>query len=335
MTSTRTEFGDEARLNAERRRRSLVAFGARAGLGVGFLGLFLWLYGVGRIAHSLARERPAFFVATVALYLAGQVMSSYRWVLLGRLNGLAGRAREYLTYYFIGMFTNLFVPGLIGGDAARAAYLGLRHRRMGEAVASVVADRGIGLIALFWFAAVAALTVTSVRLPPTMVKVTVVIGALALLGYLIAPLLIRPARRLRGRLGQFARPLIPYCQNPLGLVVPLVLSLALQASLALCQYLLALGMGLNVPLSAVMLVVPMANVAASLPLTLNGLGVREGAYLLLFGMAGVAHQDAIALGLLWFSSTMIGGLPGVLPFILTPVPQPDEKLAPYAAAQGG
>lgn len=333
MDNTHIAGGQEHELAAARRNRSLIAFGMRAGLGAGFLGLFLWLYGLGRIAQSLERERPIYFIATIALYLAGQVMSAYRWLLLARLNGLAGRAREYLTYYFIGMFTNLFVPGLIGGDAARAAYLGLRHRRMGEAVASVVADRGVGLIALFWFAAIAALTVSSVRLPPTMVNVAVAIGVVALLGYLAAPLLVTPLRRLRGRLRPIVRPVIPYARDPRGLLIPLALSLMLQASLAVCQYLLAVGMGLDVPLSAVMLVVPMANLAASLPLTLNGLGVREGAYLLLFGMAGVAHQDAVALGLLWFSSTMIGGLAGVVPFVMTPVPKAEDKVELCAAAE--
>jgi len=198
----------------------------------------------------------------------------------------------------------------------------------------VVADRGVGLVALFWFAAVAAFTVTSVRLPSTMVKVAVAIGLLALAGFLAAPILVTPLRRLRGRLGRIVRPLIPYCQNPLGLIIPFALSLLLQASLAVCQYLLALGMGLDVPLSVVMLVVPMANVAASLPVTFNGLGVREGAYLLLFGMAGVAHRDAIALGLLWFSATLIGGLAGVVPFVMTPIPKPEDKLDLYVAAQG-
>jgi uncharacterized membrane protein YbhN (UPF0104 family) len=305
---------------APRRSRSLLAFGVRAGLGVGFLGLFLWHYGVRGIVQSLAHERPLFFIATIALYLGGQAMSAYRWMLLARLSGLAGRARDYLGYYMIGMFTNLFVPGLIGGDAARATYLGLRYHRMGEAVASVIADRSVGLVALFWFAAVAVLVVASVRLPLTMVEVAVAIGVLALLGYLAAPLLVTLLHYLPRRLEEFLRPLTPYCKNPRGLLLPLALSLVLQASLAFCQYLLALGMGLDVPISAVMLVVPIANVAASLPLTLNGLGVREGAYLFLFSMAGVKHQEAIALGLLWFSATMIGGLAGVVPFVMMLLP---------------
>ena len=75
----------------------------------------------------------------------------------------------------------------------------------------------------------------------------------------------------------------------------------LQASLAVCQYVLALGLGLHLSLSMFLLIVPIAGVFASLPVTLNGLGVRETAYLFLFGMAGVAARDAIALGLLWFA----------------------------------
>jgi hypothetical protein len=117
--------------------------------------------------------------------------------------------------------------------------------------------------------------------------------------------------------------LTPYLRNQRGLIVPLMLSVVLQGSLALAQYLLAIGMGVAIPFSAVLLIVPLANVVASIPLTLNGLGVRESAYLLMFGMAGVARQDAVALGLLWFASTLVAGLSGLLPFVLTPLPRPD------------
>jgi uncharacterized membrane protein YbhN (UPF0104 family) len=69
-----------------------------------------------------------------------------------------------------------------------------------------------------------------------------------------------------------------------------------------------------------LLCVPLANVAAGLPVTLNGLGVREAAYLVLFGMVGMTRDDAIALGLLWFAATMLGGLTGAVAFALTDFP---------------
>jgi uncharacterized membrane protein YbhN (UPF0104 family) len=283
------------------------------------LAVLFWRFDVAPIFHSLARERMAFFAGSVGLYLASQVMSAFRWQLLTRLNGIGAPFHEHLAYYFIGMFTNLFVPGLVGGDAARALYLGRRHNCVGEAIASVIADRGIGLVALFWFAAAGALLVSAVPLPRALIHTTLAIGLISFLAYVMAPLLVIPLCNFRGRLGGFIGPVIPYLRAPVALIPAIVLSLILQASLAVCQYILSRGLGLETPLATFMLLVPIANVAASLPITINGLGVREAAYLVLFGMAGVDKHDAIALSLLWFASTALGGLTGIVAFVTTDV----------------
>jgi uncharacterized membrane protein YbhN (UPF0104 family) len=316
-TSERTL--DEA-ATAIPRQHPYRAFAIRAGLGVLVLALLLWHYDARSALHLIARERLTFFAAAVALYVAGQVMSAYRWQLLARIAGLSATWRECLTYYFIGVFTNLFVPGLIGGDAARAVYLGRRHHRVGEAVASVMADRGLGLLSLFWFAAAGAVLLTEVRLPRGVTGTAITAGLVALLGFLAAPLLAGIAARLPARLARIVELAMPYLRRPMALIPAIVLSLILQASLAVCQYLLARGLGLSVPLSAFLLCVPIANVFASLPVTLNGLGVRETAYLVLFSLAGIGKADAIALSLLFFAATMLGGLTGVFAFVTAEMP---------------
>jgi glycosyltransferase 2 family protein len=146
------------------------------------------------------------------------------------------------------------------------------------------------------------------------------IGLVSFLAYVMSPLLVIPLRNLRGRLGRLIRPVIPYLRRPVALIPAITLSLILQAALAACQYILARGLGLETPLATFMLLVPIANVAASLPITINGLGVREAAYLVLFAMAGVDKHDAIALSLLWFASTALGGLTGIVAFVTTEVP---------------
>ena len=292
----------------------------RVGFGVAIVGFLLWHYDARPALHALAREKVSFFAATIALYLAGQIMSAYRWKLLAAALNLRGPYSEFLRYYFVGVFTNLFVPGLIGGDAARAIYLGRRHNKMPEAIASAVADRGYGLLALFWFAALIAMFLNRGVLSSNVIAPTIAVGAITFAGYLASPLIARliplAPRPIRRALGIVA----PYLHRPLSVLPAIALSIVLQASLACCQYLLALGLGLNLPLWVFLLVVPIANVFASLPLTLNGLGIRETAYLILFGMAGVSRDDAIALGLLWFGATMIGGLFGAVAFVSTEVP---------------
>ena len=300
------------------------AFAIRAGLGVAVVAALLWRYDARPIFRILSREHPAYFAAAVALYLVGQMLSAYRWRLLAALLNVHGRYREFLAYYFVGMFTNLFVPGLLAGDAARSVYLGRRHGRIGEAVASVVADRGVGLLGLFWLAAIAALFLNVAAIPRSIIAPTVAVGAIALAGFLAAPfiarlihLMPRPIRRAGGIVA-------PYLHHPAHLLPAIALSIVLQIILAAAQYVLASGIGLSAPLSIFILCVPIANVLASLPLTFNGLGIRESAYLVLFGMAGMRKEDAIALGLLWFAATLVGGLTGVIAFVTTPTPVTQE-----------
>ena len=296
------------------------AFAVRIGLGVAIVGFLLRHFDARPALHVLARERQLYFVATIAIFLAGQVMCVWRWQLLAAVLNLRGPFSEFMRYCFIGLFTNRFVPGLVGGDAARAFYLGRRHGRMGEAVASAVADRAYGLLGLFWFAAMIAVTVNHGRLAPKVIRPILAVGIVSFAAYLASPIIARlihlTPRPVRRALGIVA----PYLHRPASVLPAIILSMILQVALAVCQYVLALGLGLHLPLSIFMLVVPVSGVLASLPLTLNCLGLREAAYLYLFGMAGIGRDDAIALGLLFFAATMVGGLFGAIAFVTTEVP---------------
>ncbi len=310
-----------------KRARAWCVFAIKLAAGIALVAFLLWHYDLRSAFQLIQRERPILFLATIALYVAGQVMSAFRWQLVAQLNGLSGRYLEYLAYYFVGMFTNVFVPGLVGGDALRAVYLGRRQQRIGPAFASVMADRGIGLLTLFWVAAVAVLCTTRVRLPASVLRVTLAAGAISLLAFLAAPLL---AKWLSGtnRINRLLAPIIPYLCQPIALAPAIALSALLQLSLAVCQYLLAIGLGLDIALTTFVLIVPITNVIASLPVTINGLGMREAGYLVLLGMAGVSKEQAIALSLLYFAATLAGGFTGVFAFVMTPMPHAPDLEPP-------
>ena len=309
---------------ASPRRNPYVAFATRAGAGLLVVAFLLWHYDARPVLRILGRERFAYFAATVALYVAGQVMCAWRWQLLAGVVGVRARYRDFLAYYFVGMFTNLFVPGLLGGDAARSMYLGRRTHRLGESIASVVMERGTGLIALFWLAAIMALIIPS-ALSPALIHSIVMVGAIALVAFLASPLIAKLTHYLPRPFRRALGVALPYLHRPQTMLPALALSFVLQASLGLGQWILALGLGLTTPLAVFLLCVPIANVAAGFPVTLNGLGVRETAYLVLFGMAGMAREDAIALGLLWFAATMLGGLTGAIAFAVTKFPEAAGK----------
>ena len=306
-----------AEMRAGHRYRGFIL---RAGLSVAIILFLLWRYDARSIFRILGRENPGYFLATVALFIAGHVIAAYRWQLLAAMVGIRGSFMEFVAIYFIGFFTNLFVPGLIAGDAARVVYLGRRHGRMARALASIAANRAYGLLGLFWFAAAMVYFFNGGGLPSSVTGPILWLGGLSLGMHLASPwlatLIVATPRPIRRAIELIA----PYLSHPIKIIPPLVLSIALQASRSVSQWLLALGLGLHVAARPFLLVVPIASVFASLPVSLAGLGVREAVYLVLFGMVGVDRKDAVALGLLYFAVTMLAGLTGALAFVTTDLP---------------
>ena len=208
----------------------------------------------------------------------------------------------------------------------------------------MVANRSYGLLGLFWLAAVSTYLLRGYRLPTAAAALVFSVGAFTFAIYVstawlagLIHLMPRPIRRAGGILA-------PYLHKPLRAIPAIALSIALQILNASAQWLLALGLGLHLPLSLFLVVVPITGVFCSLPVTLNGLGLRETAYLALFEMAVVSHNDAIAMGLLYFAATMLTGLCGAVAFVTTglpsrisafPQPRPSQELpGPCLIAEG-
>lgn len=297
-------------------------FALRALVGIAIVTLLVWRYDARSILGLLARERPGYFAAAIGVYLSTLVLCAYRWRLLAAILRLEAPVTDFLAFRFIATFANTLIPGVAGGDALRAIYLGRRTSRFGEAVASVLADRIVGLIGLLWLAAGAAIVLKERGLPSTLTTLPIVTGLIAFASFVARPLMIRLVQLMPSRVSRYGGLIVTYLEHRSALLAPLALSVIVQFVLAVCQYLLALGIGIDAPLILFLFCVPIAGVFASLPLTINGLGVREGAYLVLFGMAGVDRTNAIALGLLWFVCTTLGALPGALAFVATPTAMP-------------
>ncbi|MGH7814175.1 MAG: lysylphosphatidylglycerol synthase transmembrane domain-containing protein [Candidatus Binataceae bacterium] len=308
-------------------------FAIRLGLGAVVIAILLHFLNWRRVIDSIGRENPAYFAAAVILYLAGQIVfACVRWWMLTAIVKVHASFGDIVRYYFVGAFTNLFVPGLVGGDAARAIYLGRPRGRLGESFASVATDRTVGFAALFWVAALATLFLNRGEIPASVTHPTLAAGAALTALWFAAPYLARQIHRLPPKMRRYAGLVAPYIHHRGTLAIPFALSVAFQANIALCQYILARGMELPQPLSLFMLCVPLANVVAGLPITLNGLGVRDGTYVVLFGMGGMARDDALAMGLLWFAASGLAGFLGIIAFLTTPAPAAPPSHADSAAS---
>jgi uncharacterized protein (TIRG00374 family) len=272
------------------------------------------------VSTTVRGLRWNYALASFGVLLAAQVVSALRWQWLARPLGFDGPLPRYVGIYFIGMFFNLVLPTSVGGDAVRAVYLNGGSGRKVPAVLSVLLDRLSGLLLLLVVACVAAV-ICPVALPPW-VKLSVAgSAAAAVVGLTLAPWIASKAASglaiNGGKLARFGRLAASinaatsvYRREPQLIVSSTVLSAIVQASSVLQVALLGAAVGLDLPWSVYGVAAPMVALLTLLPVSLNGMGVREAGMVLFLAPAGVPAGSAMAVAFLWFLAQTAAGLIG-------------------------
>jgi len=252
--------------------------------------------------------RFGFWLAALVLYLGIQMLSGLRWRLLAKPLGYQGTVWQFTGFYFIGMFFNLFLPTSVGGDVVRAWYLGGGSEL--SAFVSVLVDRLSGLAVLISLACVAVI-VCPITLPAWIVVMVWCAAGAALASGLLAPVLIRGSRRFE-KAQLLAERSRVYLQQPRLLLETTALSFLIQAGNVVLVWLVGEAVRAPVPASYYWIMVPMVTLLTMLPVSMNGMGIREGGTILFLTPLGVSHATALSLAVLWFAvftaASLVGGV---------------------------
>lgn len=261
-----------------------------------------------------------------AVYLSALVATFCRWYLLVRALDLPFRVRDALRLGFIGNVFNLVVPGAVGGDVIKAAYLCREQARKTQAVSSMVIDRAVGLLGLFLLAGVMGLGIWGTA-DPEVRKLIAVVWAAALCGLvglaiLFTPRLYRPVQRLvagHGRLETFVGELLAMAsayRRRLGLIGGLLVMSACTHSLYVASFYLVSRAIFpeDVPsLAQHLLMVPLVLFTTAIPIPFGALGVSEQVSDQLFGLVG--HPGG-AVAMMGFRVLMYaGGLVSLIVYV--------------------
>lgn len=321
-------FGNETPSRLRFRRTGLLV--AKLLISATLLVLLVSRVGGAAIANSILLSDPRAFLAAIGLYLFASYLSTLRWKLL--VPCPIG-TRRLFSMYMIGAFFNAYLPGGIGGDAVKAYYLS-REIPAGEpprgeernatmavpltvAFASVFMDRYIGFGTLLLIS-VGALPfgVPYLERASTNVPVLWFIPAVVVLFALssLAIFKLRLGQRI-GILSQSYQYVPTYAAKGPTIMKAVLFSAALQLLGILSVYLLAQGLSLTVSLLSLLVFVPIIIVFSMIPISIAGLGLREGAFVFLLGALGVPPEKAITLSLLWFLSVFTAGLWGLVEYL--------------------
>jgi hypothetical protein len=310
-----------------RRLRATAKWTLRIGTSAALIAWVLSRVDGERLGRALAGVRLDLVAAALALYLVGQTLSAVKWGSLARSVGLGASMAQYGRFYFIGMFLNLVGVSTLGGDVARALYVG-EGRRPGLALDSVLFDRASGLAVLVALGALALLAFPEYGFAGSLRAGLVAGGVVLVAAWWTAPRLARRLSRESRIRRRVETELGPFWHDWRLLLRIAALSLVFHLSQVGVQWLLARAAGANVPLAYCLVFHPMLAIVTALPVSIGGFGVREGAYVYFLGRIGVDPAVAVTVGLLWWAVTVLAGLVGGVVFVTSGAELPPLRARP-------
>ncbi|HXE57630.1 MAG TPA: lysylphosphatidylglycerol synthase transmembrane domain-containing protein [Gemmatimonadales bacterium] len=294
---------------------------AKVAVSVGLLTLLLVLLPWHQVTAALARLSAGVWAAVLGGFVVGHTVGVFKWrMIVNAARASLGVADAGLCYA-AGLFANLCLPTIVGGDLLRMALAGRFTRRPEAALFGGILDRitdttALGLLILGGgLAARHALPGWGGEALAVALAV-----AVALVGAFLPLVLRRPLarwpRRLRRRVGRALVALRRIGRTPGTALAALGLSFAIQSGFVVLNAWLGWMIGIEVPLAVWFLVWPLAKVAALLPISLGGLAVREASLAALLVPFGVPAAMGVVCSLLWQTVMIAGGLLGGLVWLL-------------------
>ena len=249
----------------------------------------------------------------IVVTLLGFVLSAWRWQRVLRVFDQRVGLPTLVSHYLAGQFVGNFLPSTIGGDVLRVTRLTPQVGSSATSFASVVLERMTGWVIL------PVLTLVGLALQPSLFDLGVAprlaLGLAATTLALLSLILVAAgSENLGGRfadhqgwqrfIGAVHVGVANLKRHPSEASGVVVAAAVYQLSMVATVFMATRALGLDVPLAAVLAFAPAVLIAQVLPFSLNGLGLREGAFVLFLTPLGVTTTQAVGVGLLIYGMTL-------------------------------
>ncbi|MFN4196505.1 MAG: lysylphosphatidylglycerol synthase transmembrane domain-containing protein [Caldimicrobium sp.] len=243
-----------------------------------------------------------FFYYFLALFcvIVFQSLVAVRWKWICNRWKVKKNFYFFFRIYLIGFSLNTIFPGIIASDALRSYFLVKNGLEWKKATFSVVLDRIYGLLGIFVILTLS-LPFNAYFLPNNLKNFLFITTYGSLTGFLMLSLFIKKLSKSEVFLPLY----FPFSLKPLFLGFLIQFFFVLQF--------LSLGYALNLSLGSLyFVIIPIISFLSALPLSISGLGVREGTLSYFLHLLGYPVEYGLSLGLLSYSLILISSLPGLL-----------------------
>lgn len=293
---------------------------AKALVTVALCAVIIWRGNWHAIWSSLTRADPLLIATVFCGMLLGVTISTYKWRLLLSIHGIDFPFGRLHGFYFTSVFFNNFLPSNIGGDVYRI-YRTARHRpNRAGAVVAVFSERLTGIWALIALGAAGGTWVYahSRPAPPWLLPATVTFGVIALLPLIFLPVAGKAAfwfserRWLPQKLKNVLMLLSDYRTHPLKTCQVIAISFGFHLFTLTWMLVLSVAVGSPSSIPRLVLGIAISNLAALLPVSINGIGLLDGSFIYVMHSLGMDFDPALMMMLLiralLIPLSIIGGL---------------------------
>ena len=289
------------------------------------LGILFYVLPVAPLRSALARVPLTRFIAVLLIYLVALTGGITKWHTVVNSAGAQLSFAASAQCYTSGLFGALFLPSIIGGDVARLAVGISRSPRPAAVITGNVADRFLDVAAQLTLISLGLILLPGslpvpLQAPAKRLLFAGVVGAAAFLGLVLAlhrPILRGRSIRIRRRLAQLRHATRAVSRRPWRLVFGWLLGTSVQGTYVVLTALLGITCGLRLPLRVWLFAWPLAKIAAVMPITQGGIGVREAALVVLLAPFGAPASQVLATGIVWEGMIITAGLlAGLTAFLL-------------------
>ena len=303
-------------------RRRRAARCLRVGVSLLLVAALVVYVDLGQVARILAASRPDLVLWLLALVTALRILSAYRWFVLLQSGRPDLSLATIMRISFISVFAGTFLPSGVGTEAIRIYGAARASSDLALAFSAAVVERAFGLVALLVMVA-AGLSLGPPGLPEGL-RTAAILGLLGVgIGAWLA-MAHRPRawitnwlsgwptlgpvndrlRKLYARFDLFAGSSV--------LNSSFLLAFMLQFGRVLAAFLAARALHIDVAFVTLLVIVPAMVLASLLPVSVGGLGLREGTMVSLLGMVGVAPEAGFAMSVLLLATGFVSTLPGAV-----------------------
>jgi uncharacterized protein (TIRG00374 family) len=286
----------------------------KAGVSIGLIALLIWRADLRATLTILGDVKLWAFAAALVSMAFGVLLRACKWHLLLRVQGGSGSFLTSVRVTYMSMFVNNFFLGTLGGDAFRAHHASNYSNSVGAAASAVIAERATGIFSAILLVYFAGILLAPRELVTT--RLLLIVSIVAAIGVVSLGVLVSLRSKLRRipilrrfpKLTGFSHDLTTSLQiyrNHLGvLAAALILSLAFYLVQTMTVSLLAVAARTELGFLSLLFIIPLTGILAVIPISINGIGVKEGATIFYLEQIGTPGSAAFLIAI----SARVGNL---------------------------